>query len=229
VSRVECDTVEGGSRLGSTTSEQSEGLSLPATQARALGLRDVAPAAYRTIVADPPWRYRQQRILTTAKHADTRPEADAQYPTMTIDDIAALPVREWADDNAHLYLWVTNPKLPEAWPILDAWGFVYATLLTWRKLGTLGMGSHFRGDTEHVIFAVRGKAPIEPAKRARNWFAAPKTGHSRKPDLFYEMVERVSPGPYLELFARRRRYGWDVWGNEAPEFAASQAEMGLSA
>jgi N6-adenosine-specific RNA methylase IME4 len=185
--------------------------------------------SYRTIVADPPWRYRQQRIVTTSKTPETRPEADAQYPTMAVEDIAALPVREMTDEDAHLYLWVTNPILFEARPIVEAWGFEYVTLLTWRKLGTLGMGYYFRGDTEHVVFAVRGKAPIPPDKRARNWFAAPKTGHSRKPDLFYEMVERVSPGPYLELFARRRRYGWDVWGDEAPEAAASQAEMGLSA
>ena len=184
---------------------------------------------YRTIVADPPWAYRQSGIVTTANRDDTKPEASAQYPTMTVEQIAALPVREQADDNAHLYLWVTNPILFDAFPILDAWGFKYRTLLTWRKLGTLGMGYYFRGDTEHVIFAVRGKAPIAPNLRARNWFAAPKTGHSRKPDLFYEMVERVSPEPRLELFARRRRYGWDVWGNEAPAKQASQAEMGLTA
>jgi N6-adenosine-specific RNA methylase IME4 len=184
---------------------------------------------YRTIVADPPWRYRQQRILTTAKRPETRPEADAQYPTLTVAEIAALPVADMADDNAHLYLWVTNPKLFEAQPVVEAWGFQYVTLLTWHKLGTLGMGYYFRGDTEHVIFAVRGKAPIPPDRRDRNWFAARKVGHSVKPDRFYEIVERVSPEPRLELFARRRRYGWDVWGDEAPEHAASQAEMGLSA
>lgn len=188
-------------------------------------------SGYRTIVADPPWRYDTARGITTRTRGDGTysPEAARNYPTMTLDEIAALPVREQAADDAHLYLWATNPILPDAFPILAAWGFRYVTTLTWRKLGTLGMGYYFRGDTEHVLFGVRGRAPIEPAKRARNWFAAPKTGHSRKPDLFYEMVERVSPGPYLELFARRRRYGWDVWGNEAPEVAASQAEMGLPA
>ena len=185
--------------------------------------------AYRTIVADPPWRYRTSSGLTTRTRGDGSfaPEAARNYPTMTVTEVAALPVREWVDDNAHLYLWITNPLIFEARPIVEAWGFEYVTLLTWRKLGTLGMGYYFRGDTEHVVFAIRGAAPIPPAKRERSWFAAANTGHSRKPDLFYELVERVSPGPYLELFARRRRYGWDVWGNEAPEFAASQAEMGL--
>ena len=178
--------------------------------------------SYRTIVADPPWRYGSQRGAVARGHARKH------YDTMPLEAIKGLPVESMADDNAHLYLWVTNPILFDAFPILAAWGFEYRTLLTWRKLGTLGMGYYFRGDTEHVIFAVRGKAPIAPHLRARNWFAAPKTGHSRKPDLFYEMVERVSPEPRLELFARRRRYGWDVWGNEAPTEQASQAEMGLA-
>ena len=182
---------------------------------------------YRTIVADPPWTYRHDgnRIVTTANRPETHPAL--QYARMTLDDICALPVAEWADVNAHLYLWVTNPILPEAFRVMAAWGFDYVTLLTWRKLGTLGMGYYFRGDTKHVLFGIRGKAPIAANLRARNWFAAPKTGHSRKPDLFYEMVERVSPGPRLELFARRRRYGWDVWGNEAPEHGASQAVLDL--
>jgi N6-adenosine-specific RNA methylase IME4 len=153
------------------------------------------------------------------------------YPTMTPPEIKALPVKEWVADNAHLYLWVTNLKLHEAraFEIVEAWGFRYVTMLTWHKLGAPGMGWYFRGDTEHVLFGVRGKAPIEPAIRESNHFAARRGDHSAKPDRFYELVERVSPGPYLELFARRRRYGWDVWGNEAPEFAASQAEMGLGA
>lgn len=184
---------------------------------------------YRTIVADPPWRYRKTSGIETNARGVNKPEAAHWYPAMATEAIAAMPVRQWCDANAHLYLWVTNPMLPVALPILTAWGFDYVTLLTWHKLGPLGMGYHFRSDTEHIIFGVRGKAPIPAGRRARNWFAAPKTGHSIKPDLFYEMVERVSPGPYLELFARRRRYGWDVWGDEAPEFAASQAEMGLLA
>jgi N6-adenosine-specific RNA methylase IME4 len=190
-----------------------------------------SPKAYRTIVIDPPWTYKTSRGITTRTRGDGTfaPEARGNYATMTIAELAALPVGEWSADDAHLYLWTTNPLLPEALPLVQGWGFRYVTLLTWRKLGTLGMGYYFRGDTEHVVFAVRGRQPIAAKDRQRNWFAARKLGHSRKPDLFYEMVERVSPGPYLELFARRRRYGWDVWGNEAPEFAASQAEMGLLA
>ena len=184
---------------------------------------------YRSIVADPPWRYERAGGL-----GGRRAAAD-NYSTMTNESIAALPVKAMADESAHLYLWVTNLRLfqeerESVGPvqILRAWGFRYVTMLTWHKLGAPGMGWYFRGDTEHVLFGVRGAAPIAPALRESNHFAARRQEHSRKPDRFYEMVERVSPGPYLELFARRRRYGWDVWGNEAPEFAASQAEMGLA-
>jgi N6-adenosine-specific RNA methylase IME4 len=195
---------------------------------------------YRTIVADPPWRYTSSDIVTRGKAKTASVEtrkiraAENHYPTMGNEEIAALPVNEWADDSAHLYLWVTNPRLfrgrfEKMGPvdIIDAWGFEYVTLLTWHKLGAPGMGFYFRGDTEHVIFAKRGKAPIDPAIRVSNFIAAPRTHHSAKPDRFYEIVERVSPEPRLELFARRRRYGWDVWGDEAPTEQASQAEMGL--
>jgi len=182
---------------------------------------------YRTIVVDPPWRYSTVRIPTGAVRPETQPAAVAHYPDMSIAEISALPVADWSDSSAHLYLWVTNPILPDTLPILSAWGFRYVTLLTWHKLGGIGLGYYFRGDTEHVIFGVRGRLPIPANIRERNWFAAPKRGHSVKPDRFYEIVERVSPEPRLEVFARRRRYGWDVWGNEAPEEQRSQSEMGL--
>lgn len=178
--------------------------------------------AYRTIVIDPPWQYRDGL---------GRRGAGAQYPTMTNAEIAALPVADLAADSAHLYLWVTNPRLfgepGEISPVdmLTGWGFRYLTVLTWHKLGSPGMGWYFRGDTEHVLFGIRGRAPIAEADRLSNHFAAPRTVHSAKPDRFYEIVEQVSPEPRLEMFARRRRVGWDVWGNEAPEFAASQAPM----
>lgn len=169
---------------------------------------------YRTIVADPPWQYEQSRIVTTSKTDATKPEASAQYPTMTDSEIAELRVPDLVQRDAHLYLWVTNPRLFVARRIVRAWGFEYRTLITWEKQGTLGMGYYFRGQTEHVVFATRGNLPIPPERRQRNIFRAPKTGHSIKPDAFYDLVEHVSPGPYLEMFSRRARLGWDVWGNE---------------
>jgi N6-adenosine-specific RNA methylase IME4 len=176
---------------------------------------------YRTIVADPPWRYDNGTVPQGG--------VEHKYRTLSAEEIIALPIADLADTNAHLYLWVTNLHLREGRPfeIVEAWGFRYVTMLTWHKLGPIGMGYYFRGETEHVLFGVRGKAPLAD-RSARNHFAASKGRHSAKPDRFYEMVERVSPEPRLELFARRRRYGWDVWGDEAPEFAASQAEMGLA-
>ena len=166
---------------------------------------------YATIVADPPWDYRQKgRIVSTAKRVTTKPQL--QYGRMTLADVCSLSVPDLAANDAHLYLWATNPMLREAFEVVEAWGFSYITLLTWRKLGTLGMGYYFRGDTEHVLFAVRGKLPIPPANRIRNWFEAPKGRHSAKPAAFGDLVERVSPGPYVELFARAPRLGWDHWG-----------------
>lgn len=162
--------------------------------------------SYRTIVADPPWRYSTARIVTTGKQR--RAEAMAHYDTMPLEDICAMPVRELAEDDAHLYLWVTNPLLPWGFKVMEAWDFRYVTTLTWEKRGTLGMGFSFRNQTEHILFGVRGELPIPPEKRERNIFAAPKGEHSAKPDCFYDLVERVSPGPYAELFARRARFGW---------------------
>ena len=147
-------------------------------------------------------------------------------------EIAALPVASLASDSAHLYLWVTNPRLfaeerDYLGPIemLRGWGFRYVTMLTWHKLGSPGLGWYFRGDTEHVLFGVRGTTPIPPELRLSNHFAAARKEHSAKPARFYEIVEQVSPEPRLEMFARRRRVGWDVWGNEAPEFGSTQVPM----
>jgi N6-adenosine-specific RNA methylase IME4 len=176
---------------------------------------------YRTIVADPPWAYERASGLGSSRAA-----AD-NYSTMDPGEIMALPVAGMADVDAHLYLWVTNLKIHEAraFAIVEAWGFRYVTMLTWHKLGAPGMGFYFRGDTEHVLFGVRGSCPIDPAVRVSNHFAAPRTGHSAKPDRFYEIVERVSPEPRLEMFARRRRVGWDVWGNEAPPESEARTQM----
>lgn len=184
-------------------------------------LRALSPTGqlYRTIVVDPPWEYWGPRP-PTAK-ADRKVAVAEFYPTMTHAAIAALPVLRVADDNAHIYMWVTNAVMfeeREGWNsqrILSAWGFQYKTLLTWYKTGPLGLGHYFRGRTEHCLFGVRGGLPIAPSQREPNILVAPNRAHSEKPDCFYDMVERVSPGPYLELFARRARFGWDYWGDES--------------
>ena len=160
------------------------------------------PTAWPTIVIDPPWRY---------DNVATRGAAEDHYPTMSLGELVDLDLP--AADNAHLYLWVTNGFLPDGFDLLDAWGYRYKTVLTWCK-PSIGMGNYFRNNTEHVLFGVRGSLPTQ-RKDVGTWFAADRGPHSSKPESFYDLVESCSPGPYLEMFARRRRFGWDTWGNEA--------------
>lgn len=141
--------------------------------------------------------------------------------------IRDLPVRSLADASAHLYLWVTSPRLygerndrtigPA--DIMHAWGFEYVSCLVWVKQGAPGLGNYFRIDTEFVLFGVRGSCPVLPSMRRSNVIYAPRAGHSQKPDTFYDIVEQVSPAPRVELFARRHRFFWDVWGNESANTA----------
>lgn len=147
---------------------------------------------YRTIVADPPWAYRTTTGITTRTSRGTACAED-NYSTMTNAALAAMPVASLAADDAHLYLWTTNPKLygqrkkgePGPNEIMEAWGFRYITLLTWLKEpGTLGLGFYFRGMTEHVLFGVRGKLGIPANQRQRNIIKAAKIGHSQKPPAF---------------------------------------------
>jgi N6-adenosine-specific RNA methylase IME4 len=180
-----------------------------------------ANTGYGTIVADPPWRYNATGTAAGGMKVRT---AEAHYDTMSQEEIAAIDVASMAADDAHLYMWVTNPVLteqrlrggPNAIAIMRAWGFEPKTMLTWIKgENGGGMGFYFRGDTEHVLFGVRGNAPIPPSVRRSNVFRGAKGAHSAKPDSFLDIVEQVSPGPYLELFSRRARFGWDTWGNQS--------------
>lgn len=159
---------------------------------------------FRTIVADPPWRY---------GNGSTRNAARKHYPTMTVEEVCALDIESRAHDESHLYLWTTNNFLREAFDVVDAWGFEYKTCLTWVK-PQMGMGNYFRGGTEHVLFGVRGGMRTQ-SRSLVNWFEASRGRHSAKPQHFYELVEKASPGPFLEMFARARRLGWTGWGNEA--------------
>jgi N6-adenosine-specific RNA methylase IME4 len=134
---------------------------------------------------------------------------------MTIAEIAALPVAELADDDAHLYLWTTNRYVFDARDIAEAWGFRYAQLLVWAKAPKgLGPGGAFAQSAEFVLFCRRGSLP-HAQKQDSVWFRWTRTAHSVKPDAMLDMVEQVSPGPYLEMFARRARFGWDYWGDES--------------
>lgn len=158
---------------------------------------------FHTILADPPWDVMQRGNRG----------ADQHYPLMTVEEIAALPVRKLASANAHLWLWVTNATLFSGQVVMTAWGFTYRSCLTWVKPG-LGLGKYYlRNNTEHLLLGTRGNAPVLYRSQP-TWLFAPKQEHSHKPEEQYAVIERCSPGPYLELFARRKRPGWQVWGNE---------------
>lgn len=169
----------------------------------------------RTIVIDPPWDWADEED-GAGSFGRTRPV----YETIPIDDLETfklgdeVPISELAEDDAHIYLWITNRSLPKGFRLLEAWGFRYVTCLTWVK-PSFGMGLYFRGQTEHVLFGVRGSQPLLRADVA-TVFNADRGGddHSAKPDEFYRLVETCSPGPWIDVFARRERPGWLVWGAE---------------
>jgi N6-adenosine-specific RNA methylase IME4 len=139
---------------------------------------------------------------------------------MSINEIAALPVRELTDDRgARLFLWATNRYLPDAFGVVTAWGFTYKQTLIWRKTGNpTPFGGSLAPNAEFLLVATRRSVPRLGRFREAvidGPAAAAIGSHSTKPELFLDEIERVSPGPYLEMFARRTRFQWDTWGNEA--------------
>ena len=181
---------------------------------------------FKCIVADPPWPIK----FGDDKHRDKRPSTGGPkgtwskprigYATMTVAEIESLPVRKIVDADAHLYLWTINKFIKEAYGVATAWGFTPSCLLTWAKAPRgLGLGGAFVQTTEHILFARRGSLMAKRRVDTSWWsWTRPESGtgpmHSRKPHEMQDMVETVSPGPYLEMFARRPRDGWTVWGNE---------------
>lgn len=174
----------------------------------------VEPKRYRTLVVDPPWSYRVSSLPPSSKAANGRRSRAAaeNYNTLSISQIEAIPLGTWAEDNAHLYVWTTNAFMEEAHRLCRTWGFEQKTIITWIK-PNIGMGHHYRNTTEHILFAVRGKLATARSD-VRTDFSAPRGSHSEKPAAFYDMVESMSPGPYLDVFARKQRFGWDCFGNE---------------
>lgn len=163
---------------------------------------------YQAIVIDPPWDWGDEGDV------DQFGRGRPVYETMSFGKLLELPVGEQAAPNAHLYLWITNRSLPKGFSLLDAWGFRYVTMLTWCK-PHFGMGNYYRGQTEHVLFGVRGTLPLLRRDRG-TWFEAARPAlHSGKPAAFYALVEECSPGPWLEMFSRNARPGWAAWGAEA--------------
>lgn len=187
-------------------------------------------AEYATIVADPPWDvgagpagapYTLDADGVQRWDKVSRPSRPLAYQSMTVDEIKAMRVTEVAAADAHLYLWTTNGYLRDAFDVVKAWGFTYSTTLVWAKnvMGG-GLGGSYGISTEFCLFCRRGTLPAIGRVKG-TWFdwkrpydERGKPRHSAKPAEFFAMIDQVSPGPYLELFARERRLGWDSWGNE---------------
>jgi N6-adenosine-specific RNA methylase IME4 len=199
---------------------------------------------YRTIVADPPWEVErpvggyggnvERRQEVVARVGQTR---NLDYPTMTVEEIAALPVRGLAvtdfggpdrkprreaglstHDGSHLFLWTTTQYVEAAHHVSRSWGFTPTALLVWCKPSGGMVGGTFYSNVEFVVYGRRG-APETPGRVNTRWFTWPRGDHSQKPEAFLDLVEETCPGPYLEMFARRARFGWDYWGNESLETA----------
>lgn len=171
---------------------------------------------YRTVVADPPWRYDEGFLQGPTAGAGTV-QIETPYPPMDIDEIAALPIPTLADRAAFLFLWTTNKYLPAALELTAFWGFRFRQLITWRKTGCPSPFVHAIAPqhSEFLLVSRRGTVKRSGAFPSTVIDAPAQSRHSQKPELFLDLIEAASPGPRLELFARRQRFGWDTWGLEA--------------
>ena len=180
----------------------------------------LAGRRFGTVLADPPWRFVNRTGKVAPEHRRL-----SRYPTLTVEEICALPVPEHLTATAHCYLWVPNALLPEGLAVLAAWGFSYKSNVIWHKVRKdggsdgRGVGFYFRNVTEIILFGTRGPnaRTRAPGRRQVNMIASRKREHSRKPDEQYVLIEACSAGPYFELFGRGVRPGWTVWGNQASD------------
>ncbi|SHJ68294.1 N6-adenosine-specific RNA methylase IME4 [Roseomonas rosea] len=184
---------------------------------------DLRSGYYRTILADPPWRF----VLRSTKGEKKSPQA--KYRTMPLAEILALPVVELAHpEGCGLVLWGTAPMLPQALATMAAWGFTYVTAGAWAKQSrtgrtwNMGPGYRLRTRMEPYLLGTRGAVPLM-ARNVCNLVVAPVREHSRKPDQLRADVERVFPAPRVELFAREAAPGWEAWGDEVGKFSPAGA------
>ncbi len=159
---------------------------------------------YRVIYADPPWQY---------QNIGFDESAEKQYPTMSVEEICALPIQELIIDEAVLFLWVTNAFISEGLQVCKAWGFEYKTNFAWIKNSGPSMGWFTKSRHELLFIATKGEG-LHPSEKFLSWFEGKVRKHSQKPECVYEMIEKMYPGPYIELFARIKRKRWNSWGIE---------------
>lgn len=168
---------------------------------------------YRTIVADPPWHYDDFCQIHSKAGRTVKP---LPYGSMTVEEICGLPVAEIAATDSRLWLWTTNRYMRDGFRVMESWGFDYKQTVVWHKVGNPSPwgGSVAPNHAEYLLVGTRGK-PERKAILKSNVWQANVSRHSKKPDAFLDYIEQASQGPYLEMFARERRLGWDAWGNEA--------------
>lgn len=178
------------------------------------------PAGFGTVLIDPPWRF----INRTGKVAPEHRRL-ARYETLPTPELERLPVAELAQAASHIYLWCPNALVGDGLRLLDAWGYTYKTNLIWYKVRKdggpdgRGVGFYFRNVTEMVLFGVKGRLrTLPPGRRQTNVIVERKREHSKKPPTLYGIIEECSPGPFLELFARERRAGWQQWGDQVDTY-----------
>lgn len=158
---------------------------------------------YQIIYADPPWRYKRNGKFCAGRY----------YDTMSVSEIQGLPVSELADERCLLFMWTTNSFLHDAFHVIESWGFEYKTCITWKK-NHFGLGYWAWGQTEHCLLAAKGKFPRFKPPLLKTIFEHDRTRHSEKPSDFRKLIENFPGENLLELFARQKAEGWDVWGNE---------------
>ncbi|MGV8025761.1 MAG: MT-A70 family methyltransferase [Anaerolineaceae bacterium] len=171
---------------------------------------------FSTILADPPWKFQNCTGKMAPEHKRLY-----RYHTMTNDEILSMPIKEIAMPKSHLYLWVPNALIDMGLQVMKSWDFEYKTMLVWYKIrkdggpDRRGVGFYFRNVTEVILFGTRGQLrTLQPGRSQENIIISQKRGHSIKPDELYPIIESCSEGPYLELFARRKRPDWTCWGDE---------------
>ncbi len=170
-------------------------------------------SVYRTIVADPPWEYDEG--FAYKENGEFRHQS-LPYPSMTMEEVLALPVRAMADTaGCALFLWTTNRYLGDSFDVLGAWGFRYRQTVVWSKTNAQPVGGSVAPNAEFLLVARRGPLTWSGPRWESAVIEAPRSTHSRKPEVFMDLIESISPPPYLEMFSRRARLGWDTWGNES--------------
>tara|TARA_R110001592_G_C12843163_1_gene721088 strand:+ start:130 stop:738 length:609 start_codon:yes stop_codon:yes gene_type:complete len=188
------------------------------------GLKELKMKKYKTIIADPPWKYKGRGLGSSKEHRPNSygaaPSSEERYGAMTIEQLEQLPIKNMIEDKAHLYLWVTNAFIECGWQLSKDWGFEPKTVVTWGKLRkadgqpSMKTGYYFRGATEHFIFATKGNLRLKDMAVKPTLFLSHRLPHSVKPQWFYDLVDECSFNNKLELFARRERVEWDCFGNQ---------------